>query len=88
MPPSSSATMAMLRSDPLGPNTAGNRNGCHDRVAADNVDTGRIGEFHLVVPAVHTVGYQIEPRAHFGAGQSLADNPADHRLARPLPWQT
>jgi len=61
---------------------AGHRGlGLDDHAAVHFVDAGRVGEFHVVDAAVHTVDHQIDPLTHFVAGQPLANDPADHRLA-------
>jgi hypothetical protein len=79
MPAASFDTMAMLRSDVRGPETAGATS--HDHAAPHLFEAGRVGDLHVANTGVDAVGHQIDPLAHLVAGQSPADHPADHLLA-------
>jgi hypothetical protein len=73
------ATMAMLRSDGLGAETAGAASTIIPRRALST--RAESAKLHRVNPGIDGVDHQVDPLPHLVAGQSLADHPADHLLA-------
>src|ERR1700694_1627594 len=67
-----------------GPGAEYCRSSIHDHAGPHLIDAGRVRELHVVDTAVHAIDHQIDPFAHFVAGQSLADDPADDLLAGTL----